>query len=74
MNPDLSKKAINKIETLCKLGCSHVNQLLKEAEKGNELVELYEFSPAEVDMIIVELTQIMSIYDSNNNSCGIDLK
>lgn len=63
MNPALSKKAIDKIETLCQLGCSQVNQILEKAGSGDITDELSEFTPSEIEMIIEELTEIMSVYD-----------
>ncbi len=65
MNPDLSKKAIEKIESLCELGCTQVNQLLKKAEKGNDIEELSSFTKSEMSMIIEELGKIMSVYDED---------
>jgi len=65
MNPDLSKKAIEKIESLCELGCTQVNQLLKKAEKGNDIEELSGFTKSEMSMIIEELGKIMSVYDED---------
>jgi len=67
MNPNLSKKARDKIETLCGMGCTQVNQLLEKAGNGNEIEELSEFSPSETDMIIGELDEIMSVYDDDKN-------
>ena len=62
MNPDLSKKAVEKIEKLCAQGCSEVNQLLKRAKNGNHIEELSEFDHAEIKRILDELDQIMSVY------------
>jgi len=67
MNPDLSKKVSSKIETLCEEGCSQVNQLLEKAKTGNELQELSDFSHSEINQIIDELDQIMSIYDGQDD-------
>ncbi|MBT8118381.1 MAG: hypothetical protein KJN89_01580 [Gammaproteobacteria bacterium] len=63
MNPDLSKKAVNKIESLCQLGCTQVNELLEKAEKGHDIEELSGFSKTEISMIIDELIEIMSVYE-----------
>lgn len=63
MHPDLSKKARDKIEALCGLGCSQVNQLLEKASNGNDIEELSEFSAYEITLIINELGDIMSVYD-----------
>ena len=63
MNPDLSPKAIEAIESLCQLGCTQVNQLIDDAKNGKDIKELAEFSHSEQDMIIDELDEIMSVYD-----------
>ena len=62
MNPNLSKKAVDKIEALCGKGCSDVNQVLEMAKDGKLLEELAEFSHAEIKQILDELEQIMSVY------------
>jgi len=67
MNPNISKYAANKIETLCEQGCSQVKQLLKKAKQGDEIVELTDFNRTEIDLIITELEQIMSVYVNKND-------
>ena len=66
MNPDLSKKAVEKIEKLCAHGCSEVNQLLERAKNGNHIEELSEFDHAEIKRILDELDQIMSVYTQHD--------
>lgn len=66
MNPDLSKKALKKIETLCGKGCADVNQLLERARNGTQIEELAEFSHAEIKQILDELEQIMSVYEKRD--------
>ncbi len=66
MNPDLSKKAVEKIERLCAQGCSEVNQLLERAKNGNHIEELAEFDHAEIKRILDELDQIMSVYTQHD--------
>lgn len=66
MNPDLSKKVLDKIEVLCGEGCAEVNQLLKKAKDGNRIEELTEFNPSEIEQILHELDKIMSIYDEHD--------
>ena len=66
MNPDLSKKALNKIEVLCGKGCSDVNQLLERAKDGKLIEELAEFSHVEIKQILDELEQIMSVYEKRD--------
>jgi len=63
MNPDLSKKAINKIEKLCGQGCTQVNQLIDDAKKGKNITELSEFNNSEANQIVDELSKIMSVYN-----------
>jgi hypothetical protein len=65
MNPDLPKKAVDKIEALCAQGCTQVNQLLEKAEQGEDIKELSEFSKSEMDMILDELSEIMSVYEQD---------
>lgn len=68
MNPRLSKKVSSKIEALCSQGCTQVNQLLENAKNGKNNIELAEFNPSEIKQIIDELTQIMSIYSTDDNN------
>ena len=70
MNPDLSKKAIDTIETLCEAGCTEVNQLLEKARDGNEIEELSDFDKEQINLIIDELDQIMAVYDEDNDGCS----
>lgn len=63
MNPDLSQKAIDTIESLCQLGCTQVNQLIDDAKNGKNIDVLASFSDTEQHMIIDELGEIMSVYD-----------
>ena len=68
MNPKLSKKVSSKIEALCSQGCTQVNQLLENAKNGKNNIELAEFNPSEIKQIIDELTQIMSVYNTDDNN------
>lgn len=71
MNPDLSEKAINKLEFLCGLGCTQVNQLLEKASNGIQIEELSDFNHSEAQLIVDELGKIMSIYDtSDTDNCA----
>lgn len=63
MNPDLSQKAIDTIESLCQQGCTQVNQLIDDAKHGKNIDVLADFSDIEQHMIINELGEIMSVYD-----------
>ena len=62
MNPELSKKVLKKIETLCGQGCAEVNLLLERAKNGNHIDELSGFDHDEIKQILDELDQIMSVY------------
>ncbi|MBE9568213.1 MAG: hypothetical protein IMF14_05920 [Proteobacteria bacterium] len=57
------KRIASQIEELCGLGCTQVNQLIDDAEKGKEIHVLSDFNQTEVSLIIKELTLIMSVYD-----------
>ena len=63
MNPDLSEKVSIKIELLCEAGCTQVNQVLEKAGNGEAIEELAEFNETEIEQIIIELTNIMTVYE-----------
>ena len=63
MKPEHSNKVAKKIESVCEQGCSEVNELLIKAGKSNNIEELAEFSKTEIQQIIDELSEIMSVYD-----------
>jgi len=63
MNPDLSKKVSIKIELLCEAGCTQVNQVLEKAGNGAIIEELAEFNAHEIEQIVIELTNIMAVYE-----------
>ncbi|NOR43449.1 MAG: hypothetical protein GQ572_08945 [Gammaproteobacteria bacterium] len=65
---ELSQKALNKIESLCKEGCSQINALLDKADDGSELEELSDFDKGEISQIIDELSEIMSVYTNDDTS------
>ena len=66
MNPDLSKRALDKIEILCGQGCNDVNLLLEKAKNGSHVKELAEFSHLEIEQILDEQDQIMSVYNKRD--------
>ena len=72
MTTNLSKKVSSKIEALCAQGCTQVNQLLEKAKNGKNIVELTEFNDSESKQIIDELTQIMSVYNTDDNDSDAD--
>ncbi len=72
MNPDLSEKVVHKIETICGLGCTQVNQLLEKVGNGNEIEELSDFSHSEIKQIVDELGKIMSVYDTDETENSSD--
>lgn len=68
MSPDFSKKIEITIETLCKQGCSQVNQIIDDARNGNNVEELSDFTQNEIKQIIDELSRIMSVYENNEHT------
>ena len=62
----LSIEVIQKIETLCNLGCTEVNALLAQAKDGKYIEVLSGFNKTEVEQIIGELNKIMSVYTTKN--------
>ena len=74
MNPNLSPKLISRIESLCSLGCSQVNDILARAKTSQSINELSDLSTTEIEQVLEELEQIMSVYDSSNESISADFK
>lgn len=72
MKPEHSNKITEKIESVCEQGCSEVNELLKKAENGNNIGELSGFSETEIEQIIDELNEIMSVYDTGDRAENCD--
>ena len=62
MPSDLSVKTQHIVEALCAQGCTYVNRILCKADKGVKIEELSGCSDLEIEQIINELDQIMSVY------------
>ncbi len=67
MTPERYKVVSHQIESICEQGCEQVSKLLDQAETGNDINELSEFSRNEVSVIIDELSEIMAVYDKPEN-------
>lgn len=65
MSADLPKNIELTIETLCKQGCSQVNQIIDDARNGNNIEQLSDFTQSEIELIVKELSNIMSVYDKD---------
>ena len=68
MKPEHSNNVAKKIESVCEQGCSEVNELLKKAKSSNNIEELSEFSKTEIQQIIDALSEIMSVYDIDDDT------
>ena len=74
MTPERYKVVSHQIESLCEQGCNQVSELLDKAENGSDISELSEFSRNEVNVIIDELSEIMSVYDKHEDTQNSDKK
>ncbi len=74
MTPERYKIVSHQIESLCEQGCNQVSELLDKAENGSDISELSEFSRNEVNVIIDELSEIMSVYDKHEDTQNSDKK
>jgi len=74
MTPERYKVVSHQIESLCEQGCNQVSELLDKAENGSEISELSAFSRNEVNIIIDELSEIMSVYDKHEGTQNNDKK
>ena len=66
MNPDLPEHVKSAIEKLCTLGCTRVNEIIAQLETGNTVDEIEHLDPQELQSVLHELKQIMSVYDISN--------
>ena len=67
MTPERYKIVSRQIESIAEKGCDQVTELLNKAEtSNNNIKELSEFSRTEIDMIIDELNQIMTVYENKH--------
>lgn len=72
MKPEHSSKVAKKIESVCEQGCSEVKQLLEKAKNSDNIAELAEFSSTEIRQIIDALSEIMSVYDIDDDTGKCD--
>jgi len=63
MNPDLPSHLQLLIETICERGCGRVNEIIAALESGNSVEEVTNLDSSERQQILVELKQIMAVYD-----------
>jgi len=66
MNPNLSEKVLKKIEAICTQGCTQVNELLQQDLENTKNNELADFTETERAQILLELKNIMSVYDEKD--------
>ncbi len=53
------------IESICKLGCDRVNEIIDVLECGNSVEETRGLDKSDQQWILMELKAIMAVYDSN---------
>ena len=53
------------IESICELGCGRVNDIIDALEQGNSVMETAGLDKTERQRVLLELKEIMAVYDSN---------
>jgi hypothetical protein len=53
------------IESICELGCDRVNDIIDALERGNSVMETASLDNADRLRVLLELKEIMAVYDSN---------
>jgi len=53
------------IESICELGCDSVNDIIDALEQGNSVRETAGLDKTERQRVLLELKEIMAVYDSN---------
>lgn len=62
-----SRIVTEKIESLCALGCTHVNDIIDRGNQCMDIEELEGFSKEEKQLILRALSDIMSVYTENKD-------
>jgi len=57
-------KITQAVESICLLGCSSVNAVIKTIESGKTVEGLNQFNEQEISIIVNELKAIMSVYNN----------
>lgn len=57
-----SQKIAKIVEDICKLGCTRVNEIIKELEQGESLEDTSSLSQDETQTLLHELKTIMAVY------------
>jgi len=55
----------SKIESICELGCDRVNDIIDALERGNSVMETAGLDKTDRQRVLLELKEIMAVYDSN---------
>lgn len=50
------------LENICNLGCTRVNEIIEQLERGEKIDETGDLDKNEVDSLVQELKTIMSVY------------
>jgi hypothetical protein len=53
------------IESICELGCDSVNDIIDALGQGNSVRETAGLDKTERQRVLLELKEIMAVYDSN---------
>ncbi len=53
------------IESICELGCDKVNDIIDALESGNSVMETASLDKTDRQRVLLELKEIMAVYDSN---------
>lgn len=61
-----SPKIVKIVEDICMLGCTRVNEIIKELELGEYLDEAGNLNAEETRTLLHELKSIMAVYNKKN--------
>jgi hypothetical protein len=68
MSPVLSRRVMNALEHVCKLGCRRVHEVIHDLESGRAPKEIDDLGDHERKRVLHELKQIMNVY--KDGACG----
>jgi sulfopyruvate decarboxylase TPP-binding subunit len=67
MTSDLPAHVQSNIESICKLGCERVNEIIELLEAGETVAEVSELDKDQQRVVLHELKTIMAVYDQDQS-------
>lgn len=61
-----SHKTVKILEDICNMGCSRVNEIIEQLERGENTDATNGLNKEEIDFVVRELKNIMAVYQKRS--------